>query len=268
VPGIGKKTAERLLLELKGKLGADLGTPLSSVSDNPSDILQALVALGYSDRDAALALKALPADVGVSDGINNSGGTNPPNNLAAIKDALATLTVGTNQTDTGPEIQDIVNAYNKVFALADGGTSAGSVLTAAEFAKLGANIGEAANAGSGTDNLALLNSILDKQNAAGVDSIAKLNKLASIANAIQDRAAGGTATLTAADLNLVGLSSVTTDNLAAVLQAIAAKADNGTETDSLSSLQTFDVNGCACPSLVNLLRGSDKRQHGLQTGVA
>jgi Holliday junction DNA helicase RuvA len=69
VPGIGKKTAERLLLELKGKLGADLGAPLSSVSDNPSDILQALVALGYSDRDAALALKALPAEVGVSEGI-------------------------------------------------------------------------------------------------------------------------------------------------------------------------------------------------------
>jgi len=69
VPGIGKKTAERLLLELKGKLGVDLGAPLSSVSDNPSDILQALVALGYSDRDAALALKALPADVGVSEGI-------------------------------------------------------------------------------------------------------------------------------------------------------------------------------------------------------
>jgi Holliday junction DNA helicase RuvA len=69
VPGIGKKTAERLLLELKGKLGADLGAPVSSAGDNASDILQALVALGYSDRDAALALKALPADVGVSDGI-------------------------------------------------------------------------------------------------------------------------------------------------------------------------------------------------------
>ena len=69
VPGIGKKTAERLLLELKGKLGADIGTPASVASDSQSDILQALVALGYSDRDAALALKALPKDVGVSDGI-------------------------------------------------------------------------------------------------------------------------------------------------------------------------------------------------------
>jgi len=69
VPGIGKKTAERLLLELKGKLGADLGLPASVASDAQGDILQALVALGYSDREAALALKSLPADVGVSEGI-------------------------------------------------------------------------------------------------------------------------------------------------------------------------------------------------------
>ncbi|MCY1166145.1 MULTISPECIES: Holliday junction branch migration protein RuvA [Polaromonas] len=69
VPGIGKKTAERLLLELKGKLGADMGIHVNVSSDSQSDILQALVALGYSDRDAALALKALPKDIGVSDGI-------------------------------------------------------------------------------------------------------------------------------------------------------------------------------------------------------
>ena len=69
VPGIGKKTAERLLLELKGKLGADMGITVSVANDAQSDILQALVALGYSDRDAALALKALPRDIGVSDGI-------------------------------------------------------------------------------------------------------------------------------------------------------------------------------------------------------
>ena len=69
VPGIGKKTAERLLLELKGKLGANIGAHVSVSNEAQLDILQALVALGYSDRDAALALKALPQDVGVSDGI-------------------------------------------------------------------------------------------------------------------------------------------------------------------------------------------------------
>jgi holliday junction DNA helicase RuvA len=71
VPGIGKKTAERLLLELKGKLGVDLGAVggAAAMADSGSDIQQALMALGYSEKDAALALKALPKDVGVSEGI-------------------------------------------------------------------------------------------------------------------------------------------------------------------------------------------------------
>jgi len=70
VPGIGKKTAERLLLELKGKFGPDLGLAAGvATSDSQTDILQALVALGYSDKEAAASLKALPKDVGVSEGI-------------------------------------------------------------------------------------------------------------------------------------------------------------------------------------------------------
>ena len=69
VPGIGKKTAERLLLELKGKLGPDIGASASVGSASQVDILQALLALGYSDKEAALALKALPSEVGVSEGI-------------------------------------------------------------------------------------------------------------------------------------------------------------------------------------------------------
>ena len=69
VPGIGKKTAERLLLELKGKLCDALAAPASVASDAQADILQALIALGYSDREAAAALKSLPADASVSDGI-------------------------------------------------------------------------------------------------------------------------------------------------------------------------------------------------------
>ena len=72
IPGIGKKTAERLLLELKGKLGADLGVSGTAVQDSNSDILNALLALGYSDKEAALALKQVPAGSSVSDGIRHA----------------------------------------------------------------------------------------------------------------------------------------------------------------------------------------------------
>ena len=72
VPGIGKKTAERLLLELKGKLATALqGAPGAdaAAADGGSDVLRALLALGYSEREAAAAVKQLPAGVAVSDGI-------------------------------------------------------------------------------------------------------------------------------------------------------------------------------------------------------
>jgi len=73
VPGIGKKTAERLLLELKGKLGADLGAAgARAAPDAQSDILNALLALGYSDKEALLALKTVPAGASVSDGIKQA----------------------------------------------------------------------------------------------------------------------------------------------------------------------------------------------------
>jgi Holliday junction DNA helicase RuvA len=71
VPGIGKKTAERLCLELKGKLAPDLGIAPGKAlpPDANSEVLQALLALGYSEKEALLALKQIPPDTSVSDGI-------------------------------------------------------------------------------------------------------------------------------------------------------------------------------------------------------
>ncbi len=70
VPGIGKKTAERLLLELKDKfsiegLAANANTPKSAAVD----ILNALVSLGYNEKEALLAVKQLAPEIGVSEGI-------------------------------------------------------------------------------------------------------------------------------------------------------------------------------------------------------
>ncbi len=74
IPGIGKKTAERLLLELKDKLGVDLTATVGVFRAPPasSDILHALLALGYSDREAVAAVKKLPDGVAVGDGIRQA----------------------------------------------------------------------------------------------------------------------------------------------------------------------------------------------------
>ena len=73
VPGIGKKTAERLLLELKGKLADAVPNATTPVqSDSRHDILNALLALGYNEREAQAAMKPLPADIGTADGIRQA----------------------------------------------------------------------------------------------------------------------------------------------------------------------------------------------------
>ena len=75
VPGIGKKTAERLLLELRDRLPKVLSGATVKVgagdtaSDAASDIMNALLALGYNEREAVSAMKGLAPDASVSDGI-------------------------------------------------------------------------------------------------------------------------------------------------------------------------------------------------------
>ena len=74
IPGVGKKTAERLLLELQGKFvsaGADLAQG-AAVFSAGSDIMNALQALGYNDKEADWAAKQLPRDASVSDGIRQA----------------------------------------------------------------------------------------------------------------------------------------------------------------------------------------------------
>jgi Holliday junction DNA helicase RuvA len=74
IPGVGKKTAERLLLELQGKftLSGTGGEQDAPVASSNSDIVNALLALGYNDKEAEWAAKQLPKEVNVSDGIRQA----------------------------------------------------------------------------------------------------------------------------------------------------------------------------------------------------
>ncbi len=74
VPGIGKKIAERLLLELKDKFGAEFsaGVEVNRQEADSSDVLNALLSLGYNEKEARYALKQLPEGLSVADGIRQA----------------------------------------------------------------------------------------------------------------------------------------------------------------------------------------------------
>jgi Holliday junction DNA helicase RuvA len=74
VPGVGKKTAERLLLELKDKFTIDGVAAMNSNQPKSasSDILNALLALGYNEREALASVKLLDKEISVTDGIKQA----------------------------------------------------------------------------------------------------------------------------------------------------------------------------------------------------
>ncbi len=74
IPGVGKKTAERIVLELKGKLDTTISSAAdgSSTSNAKHDIVSALLSLGYSEREAQLAVKELAPDITVNEGIREA----------------------------------------------------------------------------------------------------------------------------------------------------------------------------------------------------
>lgn len=72
VPGIGKKTAERLVLELRDKLPAAVTGVAAQASTAGTEVISALLALGYNEREAAAAVKPLPADLALADAIRQA----------------------------------------------------------------------------------------------------------------------------------------------------------------------------------------------------
>eukprot|EP01034_Spumella_vulgaris_P036940 gene36940-45571_t len=160
-------------------------------------------------------------------------------NLAAINNALNTAAVSGTHVDTAAKVQAIVDAYNAILGEANGATPDTTPVgnpTASQYQAIGANIGLAA---TNAKNLALLNDIVGAKEKSSVDTVAEINELARIANAIQLVATGGkpNPTLTAADFDKAGITGVTDANLAAVVASLMSKADNGTQSDSLKELQ-------------------------------
>ena len=223
---------------------ADVVTALAATADDGSGIdtlaeLQAVVTA--ATKVAALAI------IGAYDGTNTVPTTETygaagvtgvtAGNLGAINNAVAGLP--TVATDTTAEVQAVVDAYLAILAEANGAdpdATPGLNPTAAQYVTIGATVAGALS-GAG---LTLLNDVIGALPSTGVDTVVEIEALAGPAGRVATTAAGGmpTPALSVVDLSALGVTGVTTDNLTAVVEAIAATADDGSGVDTLGELQS------------------------------
>ena len=203
----------------------------------------------YSDAEVAKAL----AKIAAAADANTATATNPTlqdyitagvtgvtdgitGNLAAINSALDSTPINAGKADTTAEVQAIVNGYSAILASADGTASnTTTALTATQYTDIGVT---GVSTGSA---LHLLDDVVDGKAQGAVDTVQEVQALADAANAVQAQAAG-TAGLTMAQLNLLGVTGLSAGIMSGVSAAIAATDDSGNAVDTLAKIQTL-VNG-------------------------
>ncbi|CAN1521639.1 FG-GAP repeat [Burkholderiaceae bacterium] len=214
---------------------------IASTPDNGSDVdtvaeIQSLVA-------AANALRRISSYTGKGEPLTLSDYTTAGvtgvtvDNLSAINSAIGPITPA--GSDEASEVQTVVSAYRAILAAADGtaGNSAGA--TASQYDAL-----SVLGMGTSPARRSLMNSVVDKRQVADVDTVSELQALGAAVTAVIAAAAGTTTDVSVAGLQNLGITGVTTANLAAVQTALAATADDGTGVDTLTKLQTL-VTGVA-----------------------
>ncbi|MDI9335398.1 MAG: hypothetical protein QM533_13595 [Cytophagales bacterium] len=162
-------------------------------------------------------------------------------NLAALNSAVDALT--STNVDSKAKLQIVIDAYNKILAEANGAAAdatLGSNPLVGDYTAIGANIGTAAVSAA---SLSLLNDVIGSLTTTAVDTIAEINALAAVVDKVMGAAAGGTGTLTVADLALLGLAvtgagAATSTNIAAINSAIA-NAGGTSKVDTLVELSNL-----------------------------
>jgi hypothetical protein len=162
-------------------------------------------------------------------------------NLASMNDALTTLAVDGARADTTPEVQLIVDGYNRILTEADGvvGDTTGADPSSTDYAAIGAEVG---GAGTGdAESVSLLNDVIGRKTTADVDTVNEINALGSITERILQTAAGGVpgTAITVADFDTIGVTGVRTISLGDLLAIIASTADSGAEVDTVPEIQAL-----------------------------
>ena len=180
-------------------------------------------------------------------GITKVGGTNSDGSSQPTLDmflsALRDTDIGRAQVNTVANVKAIVDAYQVILdnANAPNRAAAGQITNATQtdYAAIGINgIGGTTNA---TQKANLLGDVIDGKADTDVNTVDKIQALATITNAIQDRAAGGSAAISLDNLAAIGLSTtgLTNNNLPALLAVIADKENDGSQTNTLGKLQAL-----------------------------
>ena len=219
---------------------------IQAVIDNAliafQDALAKLIAFDEaSSTGSAIPSKSTYEDAGISR-VDTSDVGILNTYMSSVDDALI---------NTSGEVQAVVDVYRSIMAGADGTASNNVALTLTDIQKLDlAASGQSNTPNANIDSaseLSLFNSILDSSTTSDVNSYSKLVNLASIAERIMAQAAGQTVTpaLTISDFIKIGITGVTSANLAEVLAAIAATNNDGSAVDTLSELRAVVSNAIA-----------------------
>jgi hypothetical protein len=220
-----------------GTVQAALATPVDAIQLNTlagvqSVVNNAIYATG-AIQEAAENNTATPTTPSVAQYLAAGVIGVDANNLAAINDALNDPDVTGAQADTTAKVQAIVDGFNAILANADGTANNASNPTLANYAAIGVN---------GVDSavkVSLLGDVIDTLAPGSVSQVAQVQTLADAVLAVMTAAATGvTSALSKAQLEALGITGVTDDNLSAVLAAIAASSDDGRAVDTLGELQS------------------------------
>ena len=151
-----------------------------------------------------------------------------------LSDIIDVKNLDAAAVDTVAEVQALANAVTKVMAAADGrGNNNDNNPTATDYAMLGV-VGIDADA-----KVSLLGDVIDAKAATGVDTVAEIQLLANAVIAVMDGAAGKNSGPTQDQLQALGITGITDENLADVQAAIAATVNDGTAVDTLPELQAL-----------------------------
>jgi fibronectin-binding autotransporter adhesin len=200
--------------------GADDGSGVDSIAK-----LKAITAQAITDLASVVGASAT-AGTFTAIGVSSVTATN----VDAINSAITALDP---TPTTAVAVQTVVDSYNDILG-ASSGTAAVNTPTATDYSNIGATIPNTTTAG-----ISLLNSFVGSTGTAAVDSVAEINAIASATAAVMNAANGGTPAPTVAQLEALGITGVTSDNLSAIIGAIATGADDGSGVDSIAKLKAI-----------------------------